>query len=55
MTPVTRRELLDGGLTLHGPTPAELLPPISRRWRVRRAIRARAFVRRGIKRVLAVG
>ncbi|WP_344447525.1 nucleotidyltransferase domain-containing protein, partial [Kitasatospora nipponensis] len=25
VTPVTRRELLDGGLTLHGPTPTELL------------------------------
>lgn len=29
VTPVTRRELLDGGLTLHGPTPAELLPPLA--------------------------
>lgn len=28
--PVTRRELLDGGLTLHGPSPAELLPPLAR-------------------------
>jgi hypothetical protein len=28
VTPVTRRELLDGGLTLHGPTPPELLPPL---------------------------
>jgi hypothetical protein len=28
VTPVTRRELLDGGLTLHGPAPAELLPPL---------------------------
>ncbi|GAA2454860.1 nucleotidyltransferase domain-containing protein [Streptomyces macrosporus] len=30
VTPVTRRELLDGGLTLHGPPPAELLPPLAR-------------------------
>lgn len=30
VTPVTRRELLDGGLTLHGPAPAELLPPLAR-------------------------
>ena len=29
VTPVTRRELLDGGLTLHGPGPAELLPPLA--------------------------
>jgi hypothetical protein len=29
VTPVTRRELLDGGLTLHGPTPTELLPPLA--------------------------
>lgn len=29
VTPVTRRELLDGGLTLHGPAPAELLPPLA--------------------------
>ncbi|MFF6999018.1 nucleotidyltransferase domain-containing protein [Streptomyces sp. NPDC008313] len=29
VTPVTRRELLDGGLTLHGPSPAELLPPLT--------------------------
>lgn len=29
VTPVTRRELLDGGLTLYGPTPAELLPPLT--------------------------
>ncbi|MBS2536472.1 nucleotidyltransferase domain-containing protein [Catenulispora sp. NF23] len=29
VTPVTRRELLDGGLTLHGPTPPELLPPLA--------------------------
>ncbi|MFJ6459521.1 nucleotidyltransferase domain-containing protein [Streptomyces sp. NPDC091387] len=28
VTPVTRRELLDGGLVLHGPPPAELLPPL---------------------------
>ncbi|MFR9799810.1 nucleotidyltransferase domain-containing protein [Streptomyces sp. MS06] len=28
VTPVTRRELLDGGLTLHGPPPAELVPPL---------------------------
>ncbi|WP_405738732.1 nucleotidyltransferase domain-containing protein [Streptomyces sp. NBC_01525] len=27
--PVSRRELLDGGLVLHGPAPAELLPPVS--------------------------
>jgi hypothetical protein len=29
VTPVTRRELLDGGLTLHGPTPPELLPALA--------------------------
>ncbi|MFP3986097.1 nucleotidyltransferase domain-containing protein [Streptomyces sp. E11-3] len=29
VTPVTRRELLDGGLTLHGPPPTELLPPLA--------------------------
>ncbi|WP_240958503.1 nucleotidyltransferase domain-containing protein [Streptomyces barkulensis] len=29
VTPVTRRELLDGGLTLHGPPPEELLPPLA--------------------------
>ncbi len=29
VTPVTRRELLDGGLVLHGPTPTELLPPLA--------------------------
>jgi hypothetical protein len=29
VTPVTRRELLDGGLTLHGPSPTELLPPLA--------------------------
>lgn len=29
VTPVTRRELLDAGLTLHGPTPPELLPPLA--------------------------
>jgi len=29
VTPVTRRELSDGGLTLHGPTPSELLPPLA--------------------------
>ncbi|MEU8508437.1 nucleotidyltransferase domain-containing protein [Streptomyces brevispora] len=29
VTPVTRRELLDGGLALHGPPPAELLPPLA--------------------------
>lgn len=29
VTPVTRRELLDGGLTLHGPSPTELLPPLT--------------------------
>ncbi|MEU8625657.1 nucleotidyltransferase domain-containing protein [Streptomyces sp. NPDC048669] len=28
VTPVTRRELLDGGLALHGPPPSELLPPL---------------------------
>ena len=28
VTPVTRRELLGGGLILHGPTPTELLPPL---------------------------
>jgi hypothetical protein len=28
VTPVTRRELLEGGLTLHGASPAELLPPL---------------------------
>lgn len=28
VTPVTRRELLDGGLTLHGPPPTGLLPPL---------------------------
>jgi hypothetical protein len=28
VTPVTRRELLDGGLTLYGPPPVELLPPL---------------------------
>ncbi|WLQ43387.1 nucleotidyltransferase domain-containing protein [Streptomyces laculatispora] len=28
VTPVTRRELLDGGLALHGPPPAQLLPPL---------------------------
>ncbi|MEU3507326.1 nucleotidyltransferase domain-containing protein [Streptomyces longwoodensis] len=28
VTPVTRRELLEGGLTLHGPPPVELLPPL---------------------------
>lgn len=141
VTPVTRRELLDGGLTFHGPSPKQLLPPltrgqledfirrdlaeywlpatgrpllwlrdiwvdlgllvlaratvtlrdgrlitkgealaellelgapadvvqdirerryadpepISRLWRIRRAMRARAFVRRGIKRTLATG
>lgn len=141
MTPVTRQELLDGGLTLYGPSPMELLPqlvpgqleefirrdleqywlpaagkplrwlrdiwvdlgllvvaratvtlrdgrlitkgealaellemgaptdvvrdihdrrysnpkPISRLQRIRRAMRARAFVRRGIKRTLAMG
>ncbi|WP_377273365.1 nucleotidyltransferase domain-containing protein [Peterkaempfera sp. SMS 1(5)a] len=30
VTPVTRRELLDGGLTLHGQLPTELLPPLTR-------------------------
>ncbi|KQV14784.1 MULTISPECIES: nucleotidyltransferase domain-containing protein [unclassified Kitasatospora] len=30
VTPVSRRELLDGGLTLYGPTPTELLPPLAR-------------------------
>ena len=29
VTPVTRRELHDGGLTLHGPPPTELLPPLA--------------------------
>ena len=29
VTPVTRRELFDGGLTFHGPTPQELLPPLA--------------------------
>jgi hypothetical protein len=29
VTPVTRRELLDGGLILHGPAPTELLPPLA--------------------------
>ncbi|ROQ69376.1 nucleotidyltransferase-like protein [Streptomyces sp. 840.1] len=29
VTPVTRRELLDGGLTLHGPPPGQLLPPLA--------------------------
>jgi Nucleotidyltransferase domain len=29
VTPVTRRELHEGGLTLHGPAPAELLPPLA--------------------------
>lgn len=29
VTPVTRRELLDGGLALHGPPPAGLLPPLA--------------------------
>lgn len=29
VTPVTRRELLDGGLTFHGPAPADLLPPLA--------------------------
>jgi hypothetical protein len=29
VTPVTRRELHDGGLTLHGPLPTELLPPLA--------------------------
>ncbi|GAA2015498.1 nucleotidyltransferase domain-containing protein [Catenulispora yoronensis] len=29
VTPVTRRELLDGGLILHGPVPTELLPPLT--------------------------
>ncbi|NUP46573.1 MAG: nucleotidyltransferase [Catenulispora sp.] len=29
VTPVTRRELLDGGLVLHGPAPTELLPPLA--------------------------
>ncbi|MEU5665873.1 nucleotidyltransferase domain-containing protein [Streptomyces longwoodensis] len=28
VTPVTRRELLEGGLTLYGPPPVELLPPL---------------------------
>ncbi len=28
VTPVTRRELLDGGLVLHGPPPTRLLPPL---------------------------
>ncbi|MFJ8045427.1 nucleotidyltransferase domain-containing protein [Kitasatospora sp. NPDC096147] len=28
VTPVSRRELLDGGLTFHGPAPVELLPPL---------------------------
>ncbi|NED88279.1 nucleotidyltransferase domain-containing protein [Streptomyces sp. SID11233] len=28
VTPVTRRELLDGGLTLYGPPPTRLLPPL---------------------------
>jgi hypothetical protein len=30
VTPVTRRELLDGGLALHGPSPMELLPSLAR-------------------------
>ena len=29
VTPVSRRELLDGGLALHGPVPADLLPPLA--------------------------
>jgi predicted nucleotidyltransferase len=29
VTPVTRRELLDGELTLYGPSPTELLPPLA--------------------------
>ncbi|MEW1690755.1 nucleotidyltransferase domain-containing protein [Streptomyces sp. NPDC091265] len=29
VTPVTRRELLDGGLALHGPLPPALLPPLA--------------------------
>lgn len=28
VTPVSRRELLDGGLALHGPVPADLLSPL---------------------------
>jgi hypothetical protein len=31
VTPVTRRELFDGGLTLYGPSPTELLPPLGPR------------------------
>ncbi|MEU6057444.1 nucleotidyltransferase domain-containing protein [Streptomyces sp. NPDC047097] len=29
VTPISRRELLDGGLTLHGPPPTALLPPLA--------------------------
>ncbi|WP_394436627.1 nucleotidyltransferase domain-containing protein [Streptomyces sp. SGAir0957] len=29
VTPVTREELLTGGLVLHGPAPSELLPPLA--------------------------
>ncbi|HEV2637861.1 MAG TPA: nucleotidyltransferase domain-containing protein [Actinocrinis sp.] len=31
VTPVSRRELLSRGLVLHGPAPAELIPPVSDR------------------------
>lgn len=29
VTPVTRRELMDGGRTLHGPEPTQVLPPLA--------------------------
>ncbi|MFI0237996.1 nucleotidyltransferase domain-containing protein [Streptomyces sp. NPDC016845] len=29
VSPVTRQELLTGGLTLHGPAPSDLLPPLA--------------------------